>query len=273
MFNLLKMIELVGKKKWGILMYVMDLTGKVAIVTGGARGIGKAIVNALLECGAQVAVIDLAPSPESLHEKILYFQADITESSIVNGYVDQTVKHFGRLDILVNNAGISSMDYVVDIKEEDWDRVLDVNAKSVYLWSQAVAQYLIKQGQGGKIINIASQAGKNGYRLMGSYVASKHAVMGFTKVMALELAKHAINVNAVCPGIVETDMKRSERVIGGQLRGLNAHAIEMEDISQVPLGRTAKPEDVANVVIFLTSRFSDYMTGQGVNVTGGMTMS
>lgn len=270
---LIKSIEIVGEEKGGSNMYVMDLTGKVAIVTGGAKGIGKAIVDALCECGAQVAVIDLASAPEDQPENLLYFQADITQSDLVRKYIDKTVQHFGRLDILVNNAGVSSMDYVVDIKEADWERVMDVNAKSVYLWSQAAAQYLIEQGQGGKIINIASQAGKNGYRLMGSYVASKHAVLGFTKVMGIELAKHQINVNAVCPGIVETDMKRRERVIGGELRGLDAQAIEMEDISQVPLGRTAKPEDVANVVIFLASRFSDYMTGQGINVTGGMTMS
>jgi len=149
---------------------------------------------------------------------------------------------------------------------------MDVNAKGVYLFSKAVAIILKDQGQGGKIINISSQAGKNGYRLMGSYVASKHAVLGLTKTMAIELAQDGINVNAVCPGIVETDMKRKERVIGGELRGLTAELIRQEDYSQVPLGRTAEPQDIANVVVFLASNYSDYMTGQGINVTGGMTM-
>lgn len=254
-------------------MYYMDLTGKVAIVTGGAHGIGKAIVGAFLECGALVAVIDMNVTSTNSNERLLYVQADVSKSDQIEEMVQKVIEHFGRVDILVNNAGISSMDYAIDIQEKDWDRVMDVNAKGVYLCSQSVAKFLKEQGEGGKIINISSQAGKNGYRLMGSYVASKHAVLGFTKVMALELAKDQINVNAVCPGIVETDMKRNERVIGGELRGLNAEAIKEEDFSQVPLGRTATPQDIANVVVFLASKYSDYMTGQGINVTGGMTMN
>ncbi|WP_281397278.1 SDR family NAD(P)-dependent oxidoreductase [Heyndrickxia vini] len=191
-------------------MYCLDLTGKVAIVTGGTQGIGKAIVDALLDCGAKVAAVDININHHQTTDQLLYVQADVTNSDQVNNMVETVIESFGRLDILVNNAGISSMDYAVDIKEVDWDRVMDVNAKGVYLCSQAAAKVLKKQGDGGKIINISSQAGKNGYRLMGSYVASKHAVLGFTKVMAIELAKDQINVNAVCPGIVETDMKKKK---------------------------------------------------------------
>lgn len=253
-------------------MYCMDLTGKVAIVTGGAQGIGKAIVEAFLDCGAKVAVVDREINTENTNEQLFYFHADVTKSAQVEKAVQEVVEHFGRLDILVNNAGISKLDYAIDIKEKDWDLVMDVNAKGVYLFSKAVARILKDQGQGGKIINISSQAGKNGYRLMGSYVASKHAVLGLTKTMAIELAQDGINVNAVCPGIVETDMKRKERVIGGELRGLTAELIRQEDYSQVPLGRTAEPQDIANVVVFLASNYADYMTGQGINVTGGMTM-
>ncbi|WP_077617019.1 SDR family NAD(P)-dependent oxidoreductase [Bacillus sinesaloumensis] len=253
-------------------MYCMDLTGKVAIVTGGAQGIGKAIVDAFLECGASVAVADREVKQENSHEHLVYFKTDVTKRNEVEETVQQVTKHFGTVDILVNNAGISRMDYAIDIKEEDWDLVMDVNAKGVYLFSQAVARILKEQGQGGKIINISSQAGKNGYRLMGGYVASKHAVLGLTKTMAIELAQDGINVNAVCPGIVETDMKHKERVLGGELRGLTAELIKQEDYSQVPLGRTAEPQDIANVVVFLASKYSDYMTGQGINVTGGMTM-
>ncbi|RKQ29346.1 SDR family NAD(P)-dependent oxidoreductase [Oceanobacillus halophilus] len=254
-------------------MYAMDLRGKAAIVTGGANGIGKAIVDALLDCGAQVTVVDMAPVTEESTENMLYVQADVSNSEQVEAMVERTVNHFGRVDILVNNAGISTMDYFVDIKEADWDKTMDVNAKGVYLCTQAVAKVLQAQGEGGKIINLASQAGKNGYRLMGSYVASKHAVLGMTKVAAIELAKDQINVNAVCPGIVETTMKHTEREIGGRLRGLEAEDIRQEDNHQIPLGRTAVPQDIAHVVIFLASTYSDYMTGQGINVTGGMTMN
>lgn len=254
-------------------MYTMDLTGKVAIVTGGANGIGEAIVNAFLDCGAKVTIVDLLPSNNESTESTLYVQADVSNPEQVEAMVENTVNYFGRVDILVNNAGISTMDYFVDIKETDWDKTMDVNAKGVYLCTQAVAKVLKAQGESGKIINLASQAGKNGYRLMGSYVASKHAVLGLTKVAAIELAKDQINVNAVCPGIVETNMKHTEREIGGQLRGLAAEDIEQEDNSQIPLGRTAVPQDIANVVVFLASKYSDYMTGQGINVTGGMTMN
>lgn len=254
-------------------MYTMDLTDKVAIVTGGAHGIGKAIVDAFLDCGAKVTVVDMAKTHDETTANTFHVQADVSNPEQVTAVVESVIDHFGRVDILVNNAGISTMDYFVDIKEQDWDKTIDVNAKGVYLCMQAVAKQLQEQGQGGKIINIASQAGKNGYQLMGSYVASKHAVLGMTKVAALELAKDNINVNAVCPGIVETTMKQTERVIGGNLRGLQAEDIKHEDNSQVPLGRTAVPADIANVVVFLASTYSDYMTGQGINVTGGMTMN
>ncbi|UOQ84837.1 SDR family NAD(P)-dependent oxidoreductase [Gracilibacillus salinarum] len=253
-------------------MYAMDLTNKIAIVTGGTSGIGKAIVDAFLDCGAKVAVADMAPPATTESEQFFYQQVDVSDQKQVTTMVDNVIAHFGRIDILVNNAGISTMDYFVDINEQDWDKTMDVNAKGVYMCMQTVARKLQQQGEGGKIINIASQAGKNGYRLMGSYVASKHAVLGMTKVAAIELAKDQINVNAVCPGIVETEMKKKERVIGGNLRGVDAAAIQAEDHSQVPLGRTAVPADIANVVVFLASNYANYMTGQGINVTGGMTM-
>ncbi|WP_058308579.1 SDR family NAD(P)-dependent oxidoreductase [Gracilibacillus massiliensis] len=253
-------------------MFTMDLSGQVAVVTGGANGIGKAIVDALRYSKAKVAVVDVHPNQQKTDNDLLYIQADVTQKSEINKMVDQVIDTFGRIDILVNNAGISTMDYFVDIREEDWDKTMDVNAKGVQLCSQAIAKKMKQQGDGGKIINIASQAGKNGYRLMGSYVASKHAVIGLTKVMALELASDQINVNAVCPGIVETSMKHRERELGGKLRNLDGNAIKEEDISQVPLGRTGTPEDIAYVVIFLASKFSNYMTGQAINVTGGMTM-
>jgi Dehydrogenases with different specificities (related to short-chain alcohol dehydrogenases) len=256
-------------------MIGIDLTGKNVLVTGGNSGIGKGVADLFLKAGACVAVGDIAFEPGvcRVSESLIQINLDVTDHDRVTQAVASVIDQFGTLDILVNCAGISTMDYTVNIKEEDWDKVMAVNAKGVYLVSQAAAQRMLKQGKGGIIINMASQAGKNGYRCMGNYCASKHAVLGFTKVMAIELAKDQIRVNAVCPGIVETSMKRRERIDGAKLRGMTPEEIYEEDCSQVPLGRTAQPSDVANVVLFLASPLSSYMTGQAINVTGGMTMN
>lgn len=272
-------INYLSKSKGERIMYCMDMTGKVAIITGGARGIGRGIVEAFVDCGAKVVVADIDFEEASkvckeIGEDIaLPIRLNVTKKEDAEDMVKKAIEKFKRIDILVNNAGTSTMDYVEDIKEEDWDKIMDINAKGVLLCSQPVLKFMKKESIRGKIINIASQAGKNGYRCMGNYCASKHAVLGLTKVMAVENAKYGININAVCPGIIETDMKRRERVWGGELRKMEAKDIENEDNSQVPLGRTGQPEDVANVVIFLASKYSDYMTGQGINVTGGMTMN
>ncbi|WP_025688372.1 SDR family NAD(P)-dependent oxidoreductase [Paenibacillus zanthoxyli] len=255
-------------------MLTIDLTGKTLVITGGLSGIGKGIADLFLEAGANVVIGDIAcEGKEITPNRLAVIRCDVTRAEDADRLIGFAVETFGRIDFVVNNSGISTMDFAVDIKEGDWDKVMDVNAKGVYLVSQAGARQMLRQGGGGRIINIASQAGKNGYRCMGGYVASKHAVLGFTKVMALELAREQILVNAVCPGIVETDMKRRERVEGAQLRGMTPEDILAEDCSQVPLGRTAQPEDVANVVLFLASPLASYMTGQAINVTGGMTMN
>lgn len=256
-------------------MLNIDFAGKTLVVTGGLTGIGKGIADLFLKAGANVVIGDIACrlGIERIHDRLVQIQIDVTVSADAARLIDAAVEAFGAVDFLVNNSGTSTMDYAVDIREEDWDKVMDINAKGVYLVSQAGARQMLRQGGGGRIINIASQAGKNGYRCMGNYVASKHAVLGFTKVMALELAQAQILVNAVCPGIVETDMKRRERVEGAALRGMQPEDILAEDRSQVPLGRTAEPEDVANVVLFIASPLASYMTGQAINVTGGMTMN
>jgi 3-oxoacyl-[acyl-carrier protein] reductase len=256
-------------------MLSIDFTGKTLVVTGGLTGIGKGIADLFLEAGANVVIGDIAckPGVEPIHDRLVHIRIDVTSGEDAARLIQCAVDSFGRIDFLVNNSGTSTMDFAVDIREEDWDKVMDINAKGVYLVSQAGARQMLRQGGGGRIINIASQAGKNGYRCMGNYVASKHAVLGFTKVMALELAREQILVNAVCPGIVETDMKKRERVEGAALRGMTPEDILAEDRSQVPIGRTAEPEDVANVVLFLASPLASYMTGQAINVTGGMTMN
>lgn len=255
-------------------MVSLDFKNKVVVVTGGLKGIGRSIADLFLSCGAKVVIGDIGCLEGVNKEKdnLITIKVDVTNKDNVEAMINAAVEDFGGIDVIVNNAGISTMDYAVDIKEEDWDKVLDINAKGVYLCSQYAAKAMLEKGNGGRIINMASQAGKNGYRCMGNYCASKHAVIGFTKVMAVELAKHNILVNAVCPGIVETEMKKRERVEGAMLRGITAEDIEKEDNSQVPLGRTAQPEDVSNVVLFLASHLSSYMTGQAINVTGGMTM-
>lgn len=197
---------------------------------------------------------------------------NVASEESINVWLKSTLETFGEIDILVNSAGISTMDLVVDSQVPDWDKVMDVNAKGTFLTSKNVGKLMQKVGNGGRIIQIASQAGKNGYTALGTYTASKHAVLGLTKTMAKELAKDNILVNAVCPGIVETEMKHRERVEGGLIRSMTPEEIYAEDCLQIPLGRTAKAAEVANVVLFLASPLATYMTGQAINVTGGMTM-
>lgn len=256
-------------------MITIDLKDKNVLITGGKSGIGKGIADLFLEAGANVAVADIAFNKKfsKLSERLIQLKVDVTDKDDVIAAVKTAVDFLGPISILVNSAGISTMDYAVDIKEEDWDRVMAVNAKGTYLVSQVVARQMIDGEMKGRIINIASQAGKNGYRCMGNYCSSKHAVLGFTKVMAIELASRQILVNAICPGIVETNMKHRERIDGAKLRKMTPQQIYEEDCSQVPLGRTALPSDVANVALFLASPLSSYMTGQAINVTGGMTMN
>lgn len=255
-------------------MISIDLNGKVAFVTGGKNGIGAAIVQIFLQAGAQVVSADFAYTEEfqAKNKFLATAHVNLAEETSIDCWLENSLNHFGRVDILVNCAGISTMDFVVESNVSDWDRVMEVNAKGVFLTSKKVGKWMQERGKGGRIIQIASQAGKNGYTAMGTYTASKHAVLGLTKTMAKELAPDNILVNAICPGIVETAMKKRERVEGGLIRQMTAEEIYAEDCSQVPLGRTAESEEVASVVLFLASPLSSYMTGQAINVTGGMTM-
>ncbi|GAI50261.1 unnamed protein product, partial [marine sediment metagenome] len=179
--------------------------------------------------------------------------------------VEKVIKEFGQIDILVNNAGISSMAPMVDLKERDWNANMSVNAKGVFLCSKAVAKHMI-QRRSGKIINNASLAAKRGARFLAHYSASKFAVLGLTYTMAIELAPYNITVNAVCPGIVETDMIRREWKWEGDLRRMTPEKVRKEVLSTIPLGRLAKPEDIAGVVAFLASEDADYITGQPINI-------
>jgi NAD(P)-dependent dehydrogenase (short-subunit alcohol dehydrogenase family) len=252
-----------------------ELAGRVVLVTGGASGIGAGAVAAFSEEGAVVVSADLS-HPEATVTQTAdarwEVRLDVTDEDAVSRVVAEVAERIGVIEVLVHAAGTSTMARAIETTEREWDLNLDVNAKGSFLVAKHVARALVASARPGRIVLIASQAGKNGYRGMAAYVASKHAVLGLTKSMAIELAPAGILVNAICPGIIETPMKWREREEGGALRGLTAADIEAEDNSQVPLGRTGTPRDVAGVALFLASDLAAYMTGQGINVTGGMTM-
>jgi NAD(P)-dependent dehydrogenase (short-subunit alcohol dehydrogenase family) len=251
-----------------------ELRGRVVLVTGGANGIGDAVATAFAQEGAVVVRADMA-YPAGGAERTAEgacVALDVTDEAAVERVVAEVERELGPIEVLVHAAGTSTMAFGIDTTEAEWDLNLDVNAKGSFFVAKHVARGLRRAERPGSIILIASQAAKNGYRGMSAYVASKHAVLGLTKTLATELAREQIRVNAICPGIIETRMKQRERREGAELRGVTAADIEAEDRSQVPLGRTGIPQDVAGVALFLASDLASYMTGQGINVTGGMTM-
>lgn len=252
-----------------------ELRERVVLVTGAASGIGAGVVDAFLAEGARVVAADLAYQSSTLRpgrDGEWTVGLDVRDEGAVERAVAEVWDAIGAVDVLITAAGVSTLAFAIATSEADWDLNLNVNAKGSFLIASHVARRLVAEQRAGRVVFIASQAGKNGYRGMSAYVASKHAVLGVTKTMAVELAPHGITVNAICPGIIETPMKHRERVEGGALRGMTAEEVAAEDRSQVPLGRTGTVQDVAGVALFLASDLSSYMTGQGLNVTGGMTM-
>lgn len=251
-----------------------ELRGTVVFVTGGASGIGAGIARAFLAEGARVVSADVSyDAPlQSTDANAWTVGLDVSDETAVEGVLDAVTESIGIVDTVVTAAGTSTMAHAVATTGDEWDRNLDVNAKGSFIVAREVARRLVDAGRRGRVIFVSSQAGKNGYRGMTAYVASKHAVLGVTKTMAVELAANGITVNAICPGIIETPMKHRERIEGGAIRGMTAEQVAEEDRSQVPLGRTGTVEDVAGVALFLASDLAGYMTGQGLNVTGGMTM-
>lgn len=250
---------------------------KVVLITGAACGIGKAIALKFAEEGANVVITDI--NEEKLKEvmkeiepktSVLMYTMDVTKSDQIKKVVESVVTKFKRIDVLVNNAGVSTMNWFWKLTEEEWDFNMNVNAKGVWLVSKYVAPYMMKR-KNGKIVNIASMAAKIGAPLLAHYSASKFAVLGLTQAMAKELAPYKINVNAVCPGFVKTSMQDREIEWEAKLRNVDdPEKIREEYIKQTPLGRLCYPEDVAKVVLFLASEDSDFLTGQAINVTGGI---
>ncbi len=265
----------------------MRLAGKIAVVTGAATGIGKAIAHALAAEGAWVAVTDVnQEGAERVAGEILLaglsaigLRLDVTDPQEIQRAIETIVQQKGRIDIWCNNAGVSTMNRFVDLTEEDWDLNMNVNAKGTFLCSQAVARQMMRQegdkdsGLRGKIINIASMAGKRGNApFLAHYVASKFAVIGLTQAMAGELAAWGILVNAVCPGYVKTSMQDREVEWEANLRGTTPEEVRHLYITDTPLRRLETPEDVAKVVVFLASRDADFITGEAINVNGGAWM-
>ncbi len=253
------------------------LEGKVAVVTGGARGIGRAISHSLAQEGAAVVVADCDLKAAQTLERTLKdegvhalaVEADVSRRADVARLVRTAMDISGHVDILVNNAGITSIYPFTDIPEDDWDRVLAVNAKGTFLCCQLVAPHMIAS-RSGRIINIASQAGITGQAFMAHYVASKFAVVGLTQSLALELGPYGITVNAVCPGDVVTDMHVQVSQSLSALKGISREELVAQSIQHCPLGRLETPQDVANAVLFFASDAAGFISGEALNVSGGL---
>lgn len=249
-----------------MILNAFDLAGKVALVTGCNTGLGQGMAIGLAQAGCDIVGINLSEPRETaekvtaLGRRFLDLRADLSSIEGIPQLIEKAVDEFGRLDILVNNAGIIRREDAIDFSEKNWDDVMNVNSKTLFFMSQAVARQFIKQGHGGKIINIASMLSYQGGIRVPSYTASKSAVMGITRLMANEWAKHGINVNAIAPGYMATNNTE-------QLRADEDRSKEI--LERIPAGRWGVPDDVMGPVVFLASKASDYINGYTVAVDGG----
>jgi meso-butanediol dehydrogenase/(S,S)-butanediol dehydrogenase/diacetyl reductase len=257
----------------------MELKGQIAIVTGGGRGIGRATALELARLGADIVIAELdqagakrtAEEVGALGRRSLATTTDVTLRADLRAMVDRAKAEFGRIDILINNAGIYRAASTLDVTEDHWDAIMNINAKAVFFATQAVLPTMIAQ-KSGAIVSLASMAGKIGSKSNLPYNASKAAVISMTKSLALAHAADGIRVNCVCPGFVETDMWLQVSKELGALTGVSAEEFTRHRAASVPLGRMEKPEDVAHVIAFLAGPRSGYMTGQALSVDGGLVM-
>lgn len=245
---------------------LFDLTGKVAIVTGANTGLGQGMAIALANAGAKLCLVGRTSPDETverierLGQKAHVISADLADSGLLQGVVDEACATFGRVDVLVNNAGIIKRNDSIDFTFEDWDSVMNVNLRSLFFLSQSAVRVMISQGEGGKIVNIASMLSYQGGIRVPSYTASKSGVMGLTRILANEWAPHNINVNAIAPGYYDTN---------------NTAALQADEkrnseiLSRIPSGRWGQPSDLSGAVVFLSSQASDYIQGITLPVDGG----
>ena len=254
----------------------MRLEGKVAAITGAGSGMGRAIAKAYAGEGAKVVIADLnLEAAQQVADEIaasgeaVAVQTDVRDQAQAQAMVDAAVANFGGLDILVNNAGVGRIVPFLETTNEDWDFMFDVNCKGLLWCSQAAARQMIEQGRGGKIINLASQAGRRGEALVLAYCASKACVINMTQSMALALAPHKINVNGIAPGIVDTPFWDEVDRQFAKLLNMEIGEPKRTFTKQIPLGRIEQPEDVAGAAVFLASADADYITQQTLNVDGG----
>ena len=256
----------------------MQLSNHIALITGAGQGIGRASALALAAAGANVVAVDIhgesarrtAEAIAATGRRSLPIQADIGNLGDIDRAVAETMATFGAIDILVNNAGRTRRAYIMDLTEDDWDNIHRVNAKGVFFCLQRVAREMIPRRRG-RIINIASIAGKGFPGTSNAiYAASKGAVISLTKTAAQQLARHDINVNAVCPGIVRTNLYGEMVRVMAESEGLSIAEIERRGVQTIPLQRANEPEDIAAMVVFLASPGARNITGQSFNVDGGL---
>jgi 3-oxoacyl-[acyl-carrier protein] reductase len=249
-------------------MFSVNIAGRVALVTGAGRGIGKAIAQGLADCGAKVAVSDIDAQTATMTAGTLSgeanaYPADVSDSAVVQTMIDKIMSDFGRLDILVNNAGVEPRASILEMTDDEWRSAIDVNLSAAFYTSRAAGRIMKAAGQG-VIVNIASIAGHNiPIAERSGYVASKAGLVGFTRECAREFAAYGIRVNAICPGVIETEM--------------TAHLRENKEqmakwLADIPQKRLGYPDDIVGLVLFLCSDASRYLTGQAINVDGGKVM-
>jgi NAD(P)-dependent dehydrogenase (short-subunit alcohol dehydrogenase family) len=256
----------------------MTLADRVAMVTGAGKGIGRAVALGLAGAGAHVVAVDIdaglakatADAAAALGPTSLALEADVGDLAAIDQVVQRSMAAFGRIDVLVNNAGVTRRAYIMDLTEADWDRIMRVNAKGVFFCLQRVAREMIPR-RSGAIINIASIAGK-GYAGTSNaiYAASKGSVISLTRTAAQQLARHNINVNAICPGTTVTALSEANVALRAREEGLSVDDMTRRRNAAIPLGRPNEPEDVAALAVFLASPGARNITGQSLNVDGGI---
>ncbi len=241
-------------------MYI-NLNGKKAIVTGGTRGIGKCIVSMMIDSGCEVIYTGTTEKPKSTVKNAIYKQLDLSDEKSINQFINDVIKKSAKINVLVNNAGINIIEPIDEITDDNWQKILSVNLTGPMRLMRAVSKIMMKNQRGGKILNISSIFGYVSKTKRNSYSASKFGLIGLTKSVSLDLAPYNILVNALCPGFTSTELTRS--------------ILSEQDInsltSQIPLGRIAEAEEIANVALFLCSDLNTYITGQTIIVDGGFT--